>query len=133
MSAGATASEEWVVTTSGGIITKIEAIDRVTQQRTDVSAASGLAAGHAGGGQSEETVVTTNNLHITKIEKLDSATRRRTELSREEYAGLVATMGATAYYTGIRDYALAVATGDTNAAQIYYQAMTDYFAGAGLS
>jgi hypothetical protein len=133
MSAGAAASEEWAVTTSGGIITKIEAIDRVTQQRTDVSAQSGLVAGHGGGGQAEEAVVTTSNLLIIKIEKVDSATRRRTELSREEYAGLFAMMGAAAYYAGIRDYALAVATGDTNAAQVHYQAMTDYFAGAGLS
>src|SRR5262249_52821672 len=39
---GLDTTEEWVVTTSDGIITKIEAIDRATQQRTDVSAHAGL-------------------------------------------------------------------------------------------
>ena len=127
------ATEEWVVTvTSGGLVTKIEAIDTATQQRTDVSAYAGLPASNAGASPTEEMVVTTNNL-IVKIEKIDKATRGRMELSREEYAGLIATMGLTAYYAGIRDYALALATGDMNAAQTYYTAMTDYFAGIGGS
>jgi hypothetical protein len=133
ISPDADATQEWVVTTSGGLITKIEAIDRATQQRTDVSAYSGLSASNGGAGQTEEWVYTTNNLLITKIEKVDRATQGRTELSREEYAGLVATMGLAAYHAGIRDYALALAVGDTNAAQTYYQAMTDYFAGIGGS
>jgi hypothetical protein len=130
---GSDATQEWVVTSRGGLITQIEAIDGVTQQRTDVSAYAGLSAGDGGVGPTEESVVTTDNLLVTKIEKIDRATRGRTELSREEYAGLIAAMGLTAYYTGIRDYALAVATGDTNAAQTYYTAMTDYFAGIGGS
>ena len=33
---GLDTTEEWVVTTSRGLVTKIEAIDRATQQRTDV-------------------------------------------------------------------------------------------------
>jgi hypothetical protein len=133
ISPDADATQEWVVTSSGGLITKIEAIDRATQQRTDVSVYSGLSGSNAG--QTEESVVTTNNLLITKIEKIDRATQRRTELSREEYAGLVAAMGlaAYAYYAGIRDYALALAVGDTNSAQTYYKTMTDYFAGIGQS
>ena len=92
-----------------------------------MSAYSGLSGSNAG--QTEESVVTTNNLLITKIEKIDRATQGRTELSRKEYAWLVAAMGLAAYYAGIRDYALALAVGDTNSAQTYYKAMTDYFAG----
>src|SRR5262249_43774748 len=48
--------EEWVVTTSGGLITKIEAIDSATQQRTDVSAHAGLSPSNDAG-QTEESVV----------------------------------------------------------------------------
>jgi hypothetical protein len=127
------ATEEWVVTTNGGLITKIEAIDRATQQRTDASAYAGLSPSNSGAGQTEESVVTTNNRLITKIEKIDRATQQRTELSREEYAMLVAATGLAAYHAGIRDYVVALAVGDTNAAQTYYQAMTDYFAGMGHS
>src|SRR5262245_48495289 len=125
ISPDADATQEWVVTSSGGLFTKIEAIDRATQQRTDVSAYSGLSGSNAG--QTEESVITTNDLLIIKIEKIDRATQGRTELSREEYAGLVSAMGLAAYYAGIRDYALAIAVGDTNAAQTDYKAMTDYF------
>ena len=127
---GLDTTKEWVVTTSGGLITKIEAIDRATQQRTDVSAHAGVSASNDAG-QTEESVVTTSSRLITKIQKIDRATQQRTELSREEYAGLVMATALTAYHTGVRDYALALAVGDTNAAQTYYQAMTDYFAGIG--
>ena len=120
--------EEWVVTTSGGLITKIEAIDSATQQRTDVSAHAGLSPSNDAG-QTEESVVTTSGGFITKVQKIDRATQQRTELSREEYAGLVAATALAAYHAGIRDYAAALAVGDTNAAWTYYQAMTDYFAG----
>jgi len=120
--------EEWVVTTSGGLITKIEAIDSATQQRTDVSAHAGVSVSNDAG-QTEESVVTTSGGLIIRVQKIDRATQQRTELSREEYAGLVAATALTAYHTGIRDYAAALAVGDTNAAQAYYQAMTDYFAG----
>jgi hypothetical protein len=125
--------EEWLITTNGGVITKIESIDRATQQRTDVSVHAGLSSGSGDADQTEQSVVNTKNQFITKIEKIDRATQRRTELSREEYAGLVAAMGLGAYYAGIRDYAVALVTGDTNTAQTYYKAMTDYFAGMGQS
>jgi hypothetical protein len=133
VSLAADAVEEWVVASSGGLITKVEAIDRATQQRTDVSAFFWVLPSNGGTGQTEESVVTTNNRLITKIEKIDRATQQRTELSRDEYAGLVAVMGLAAYHAGIRDYASALATGDTNAAQMYYKAMTDYFATMGWS
>jgi hypothetical protein len=125
-------TEEWVITTSGGLITKIEAIDTATQRRTDVSAHAGVPPSNdAAQTEEEESVVTTSGGLITKIQKIDRATQQRTELSREEYAGLVVATALTAYHTGVRDYAAALATGDTNAAQTYYQAMTDYFAGIG--
>jgi len=128
---GLDTTKEWVVTTSGGLITKIEAIDGASQQRTDVSAHAGLSASNRDAAQTEESVVTTSGGLITKIQKIDRATQQRTELSREEYAGLVAATALIAYHTGVRDYAAALAVGDTNAAQTYYQAMTDYFAGIG--
>src|SRR5262249_60161069 len=105
-----------------------EAIAKATQQRTDVSAHAGVSASNDAG-QMEESVVTTSDGLITRVQKIDKATQQRTELSREEYAGLVATTALTAYHAGIRDYAAALAVGDTNTAWTYYQAMTDYFAG----
>src|SRR5262245_15370447 len=126
-------ADEWVIATNGGVITRIEAIDKVTQQRMDVSIYAGLSPSAVDADRAEESVVTTRNQLITKIEKIDRATQHRTELSREESAGLVAAMGLAAYYAGIRDYAIALATGDANAAQAYYKAMTDYFAGVNPS
>jgi hypothetical protein len=125
------ATEEWVVTTKGGLITKIEAIDRATQLRTDISAYAGLSPSNNDAGQTEEAVITTNNALVTKVEIVDRTTQQRTELSREEYAALVAATGLAAYHAGIRDYAMALAVGDTNAAQTYFKAMTDYFAAVG--
>jgi hypothetical protein len=90
---GLDTTEEWVVTTSRGLVTKIEALDRATQRRTDVSAHAGLSAGNRDAAQTEEAVVTTSNLAITKIEKIDRATQQRTQLSCEESAGLVAAIG----------------------------------------
>jgi hypothetical protein len=76
----------------------------------------------------QEWIVTTTGSLITKVERLDRQSNERRELTREEYAGLVAFASAyTAYFSGIRDYAMALAAGNTTAAQAYYKSMTDYF------
>ena len=76
----------------------------------------------------QEWIVTTTGGLITKVERVESESKKRRELTREEYAGLVALASMyTAYYSGIRDYAMALGAGNTTAAQAYYQGMTDYF------
>lgn len=76
--------------------------------------------------QKEELVLTMTNGFVTKIERLDKITHMRKELSADEYAGFAASYYAM-YYTGIRDYAQALASGNTNVAQAYYQGMTEFF------
>ena len=85
-----------------------------------------LGDGAAVQAQVEEWVVTTTNGLVTKIERVDNATRTRKELTADEYAGLAASYYAI-YYTGIRDYAQAVASGNRDLAQAYYQGMSDFF------
>lgn len=83
----------------------------------------------SGGGiqpKSEEWVVTVTDGLVTRIEHVDQATSVRHELSAEEYAGVAASYYAL-YYAGIRDYAQAVASGNVDAAQAYYQGMAEYF------
>jgi hypothetical protein len=74
----------------------------------------------------EELVLTMSNGFVTKIERLDKITHKRKELSADEYAA-VAVSSYAMYYTGIRDYAQALALGNTDVAQAYYQGMTDFF------
>ena len=76
----------------------------------------------------EELVVTLTNGLVRKIERIDNTTHTRKELSAEEYAGIEASYYAL-YYMGIRDYAQAVASGDAELAQAYYQGMTAFFGG----
>ena len=78
----------------------------------------------------EEWVVTLANGLVTKIERVDQATNARRELSAEEYAGVAASY-YTLYYAGIRDYAQAIASGNTAVAQAYYQGMAEYFGALG--
>lgn len=78
----------------------------------------------------EELVVTITNGVVTKIERLDQTTQTRRELSPEEYSALAASYYA-AYFAGIRDYAQAVASGDTATVQAYYQGMTLYLSAFG--
>jgi hypothetical protein len=76
--------------------------------------------------QQEELVLTITNSVVTKIERLDKLTHERRELSADEYAGIAASYYAM-YYTGIRDYAQALASGNSDVAQVYYRGMTDFF------
>jgi hypothetical protein len=76
--------------------------------------------------QIEEMVLTMTNGLVTKIERLDKITHKRKELSAEEYVGVAVSYYAM-YYTGIRDYAQALALGNTDVAQAYYQGMTEFF------
>jgi hypothetical protein len=76
--------------------------------------------------QKEELVLTMSQGLVTKIERLDKITHTRKELSAEEYAWFTASYYAM-YYSGIRDYAQALASGNTNVAQAYYQGMTEFF------
>jgi hypothetical protein len=80
--------------------------------------------------QTEEWVVTTTDGLVTKIERIDRWTNVRRELSADEYAGLAATYYAV-YYAGIRDYAQAIASGNSEVAQAYYQGMTQYLGALG--
>jgi hypothetical protein len=64
---------------------------------------------------------------VTRIERVDQTTNTRREISSDEYAAIAASY-YTAYYTGIRDYAEAVASGNTAAVQAYYQGMAQYLA-----
>ena len=79
---------------------------------------------------SEEWVFTLTNGLVTRIERVDAATKARYELSADEYAAIAATY-YTAYCAGIRDYAAAIASGNTNVAQAYYQGMAQYLGALG--
>jgi hypothetical protein len=80
--------------------------------------------------QDEEWTVTLTNGVVSKIERVDQTTHTRKELSAEEYTGVAMSYYAM-YYGGIRDYALAVASGNTELAQSYYQGMTAFFEAMG--
>lgn len=80
--------------------------------------------------QDGEWVVTMANGLVTKIERLDNETHMRKELSADEYAWMTASYYAM-YYMGIRDYAQAVASGNTDLAQAYYQGMIAFLGGMG--
>lgn len=73
--------------------------------------------------QDGELALTVTNGEVTKIERLDKTTQTRTEISADEYSGIAAGYYAI-YYIGIRDYAQAVASGNTELARAYYQGMT---------
>lgn len=81
--------------------------------------------GAADQSQDEEWVVTLTNGLVSKIERMDNTTHTRKELSADEYAAIEASYYAM-YYMGIRDYAQAVALGNTDLAQAYYQGMTAF-------
>jgi hypothetical protein len=80
--------------------------------------------------QDEEWVVTLTNGVVRKIERIDNTTHTRTELSADEYVGIGASYYAM-YYLGIHDYANAVASGNTDLAQVYYQGMVAFFGAMG--
>jgi hypothetical protein len=67
---------------------------------------------------------------LTRIERVDQFTQARQELSADEYTWFAASYYAL-YYAGIRDYANAIATGNLDAAQAYYQGMTQYLGALG--
>ena len=82
----------------------------------------------------EELVLTTTNGLVTKIERLDQVTHERKELSADEYAEVTSSYYAiyyatyyAIYYAGMGDYAQAVASGNTDLTQTYYQNMTAFF------
>jgi spermidine/putrescine-binding protein len=75
--------------------------------------------------QAKGWVVTTTNGVVTKIERLDKTKDTRKELSADEYATLTSSYYAI-YYLGIRDYVQAIASGNTDLAQAYYQRMTTF-------
>jgi hypothetical protein len=79
-------------------------------------------------------MVTIANGLVTKIERLDPATGTRLELSADEYTSVTVGQYAlyyAAYYAGIRDYAQAIASGDTQAVQTHYQGMTGFLSTMG--
>ena len=78
----------------------------------------------------EEWVFTLTNGLVTRIERVDAKSNVRYELSADEYAALAAGY-YTAYYAGIRDYAQAIASGNLDVAQAYYQGMTQYLGAIG--
>jgi hypothetical protein len=78
----------------------------------------------------EEWVFTVTDGLVTRIEHVDRTTNARHELSAEEYAAVAASYYAL-YYAGIRDYAQAIASGNTDVAQAYYQGMAEYFGALG--
>lgn len=84
--------------------------------------------------QNGELAVTITNGQVGRIERLDNTTHTRTEISADEYAGIAASYYAI-YYMGIRDYAQAVASGNTELASAYYQGMVAFLGvnGSGLT
>lgn len=78
----------------------------------------------------EEWVFTLTNGLVTRIERVDATTQLRYELSADEYAALAGGY-YTAYYSGIRDYAAAIASGNADVAQAYYQGMAQYLGALG--
>ena len=90
----------------------------------------GNGNGHAAVPHTEEWRVCLTDGVITRIERVDAFTQARQEMSADEYAWIAASYYAL-YYTGIRDYANAVATGNFGVAQAYYQDMTQYLGALG--
>ena len=92
----------------------------------------GPANGNGSGSQTsnEEWVFTLTNGVVTRIERVDVTTNARYELSAEEYSAIAASY-YTAYFAGIRDYATAIASGNTDVAQAYYQGMAQYLGALG--
>lgn len=80
--------------------------------------------------QTEEWVFTLTGGLVTRIERVDATTHLRYELSADEYTALLGTY-YTAYYAGIRDYAAAIASGNADVAQAYYQGMAQYLGALG--
>jgi hypothetical protein len=80
--------------------------------------------------QTEEWVFTLTGGVVTRIERVDARTQVRYELSADEYAAIAASY-YTAYYAGIRDYAAAIASGNSDIAQAYYQGMAQYLGALG--
>lgn len=80
--------------------------------------------------QTEEWVFTFSDGQVTRIERVDTTTQMRSELSADEYAALAGGY-YTAYYSGIRDYAAAIASGNVDVAQAYYQGMAQYLGALG--
>ena len=78
----------------------------------------------------EEWVFTLTNGFVTRIERVDATTNARYELSAEEYSAIAAGY-YTAYCAGIRDYAAAIASGNADVAQAYYQGMAQYLGALG--
>ncbi len=76
-----------------------------------------------------EWIVTMTNGIMTKIERFDPVTQSRQELSSEEYAWVQTSHDAVSYLcycAGIRDYANALASGNSEATQTYYNGSTEY-------
>jgi hypothetical protein len=90
----------------------------------------GPTNGNSGQTQSEEWVFTLTGGLVTRIERVDATTQARYELSADEYAALAGGY-YTAYYSGIRDYAAAIASGNVDVAQAYYQGMAQYLGALG--
>jgi hypothetical protein len=78
----------------------------------------------------EEWVFTLTGGLVTRIERVDATTQVRYELSADEYAAIAGSY-YTAYYSGIRDYAAAIASGNSDVAQAYYQGMAQYLGALG--
>ena len=71
--------------------------------------------GNGGLAATEEWVFTLTGGLVTRIERVDTTTQMRSELSADEYAALAGGY-YTAYYSGIRDYATAIASGNADVA-----------------
>jgi hypothetical protein len=79
-------------------------------------------------------VVTMANGLVAKIERLDAATDTRQEMSADDYASFVAghyAIYCAAYYAGVRDYAQAIVSGNTEVALAHYQGMNEFFVAMG--
>lgn len=76
--------------------------------------------------QDEEWVFTVTNGIVRKIERIDNTTQTRTELSADEYEA-IGTSYYVLYYLGIHDYVNAIASGNMELAEAYYQGMIAFF------
>jgi hypothetical protein len=90
----------------------------------------GPGNGNGSQSQSEEWVLTLTNGLVTRIERVDGTTQARSELTANEYAALLGSY-YTAYYAGIRDYVAAIASGNADVAQAYYQGLAQYLGALG--
>ena len=79
-------------------------------------------------------VVTMANGLVSKIERLDAGTDTRQEMSADDYSSFAAghyAIYCAAYYAGVRDYAQAIASGNTELAVAHYQGMNEFFVAIG--